>query len=314
MRINKKMITILPTLLKRLSNGENLSTNELSKTYDIPHRTIHDNIQKHLKKLYPENIQFSKSSNKWYSDKNILAETLLSAEEIITMDVLEEHSKNFGEEFNLFTKILFNRFKKRTSNEIYKKTNFEKISKKDDIKFALIKNAIKSMQTLKCLYNEKQRLVNPIKIVMFDGYWYLLVIDKKDNRLKTYYLKGIDNVEYEGTTFTSIDGDITDKLNGAINAHFKDKESQPVELEIHKEIAKYFYRRPLSKKQFLRKSENSEYEIMTIYVTDFMEIIPTIQQFLPFIKVISPDELDLKIREHLKDYDEDNLSKYCQAN
>lgn len=313
MRINKKMISLLPILLKKLSNGESLSTSQLSKIYEIPHRTIHDNINKHLKKIYPENIHFNKSTNCWYSNKNVLSETLLSSEEILTISILEEYSKSLGDEFNTFTKILFNRFKKRTSYEIYKKTNFEKISKKDDVKFALIKNAIKSKTTIQCIYNDKKRTLNPIKIIMFDGYWYVLVIDNKDNCLKTFYLKGLENIEFENKKFEITSPNIQNKLDGAINSYFKDKEHIFVELEIHKEISKYFHRKPLSKKQYLRASQNSDYEIMSIYVTDLMEIIPTIQQFIPFIKVISPIELNNRININLKNYYEENLSEYIEA-
>jgi predicted DNA-binding transcriptional regulator YafY len=307
------MVVLLPIIFKKLSNGESLSTKQLSEEYNIPHRTIHDNITKHLKKLYPDNIKFSKSSNMWYSTKNILSETMLTAEEIITMTILEEYSKSFGEEFNTFTKILFNRFKRRTSYEIYKKTNFEKVTKNDDIKFALIKNAIKLRNTLECTYKDKKRLINPFKIVMFDGYWYALVIDNKDAKLKTFYLKGLNNIKFTDQTFEKIEQNIQDQLDSAINAHFKDKEPQQIELEIHKEIAKYFHRRPLSKKQYLRASEDDDYEIMTIFITDFMEIIPTIQQFLPFIKVISPDYLDAIIRKNMRNYDESDLSEYFEA-
>jgi predicted DNA-binding transcriptional regulator YafY len=148
---------------------------------------------------------------------------------------------------------------------------------------------------------------------MFDGYWYALVIDNKDDKLKTFYLKGLNNIKFTDQTFEEIAQNIHDQLDSAINAHFKDKEPQTIELEIHKEIAKYFYRRPLSKKQYLRPSVHDDYEIMTIFITDFMEIIPTIQQFLPFIKVISPDYLDSIIRKNMKNYDESDLSKYFEA-
>jgi len=43
-------------------------------------------------------------------------------------------------------------------------------------------------------------------------------------------------------------------------------------------------------------------------VTDEMEIIPTIQRYLPYIKVLSPDSLNEKIEENLKNYQELNLS------
>jgi len=233
LRVNKKMINILPILLKRLSDGQSLSTSKLSDEFNIPTKTIQDNINKHLKKLYPDNIMFSKSTNQWYSTKNFLSETLLTAEEIITMDILEEHSSGFGKEFNTMTRILFNRFKKRASFEIYKKTNFEKIDKKNNPKFALIKNAINKKQTLVCKYNNKHRIIYPLKIVMFDGYWYALVYDKNDEKIKTFHLKSIENIEYKGAHFNIPDNDIMDKLNSAINAHFN-------EIEQMKDISQYF--------------------------------------------------------------------------
>lgn len=86
-----------------------------------------------------------------------------------------------------------------------------------------------------------------------------------------------------------------------------------VELAIHKKIIDYFNANPISDTQIISSSIRSEYDIMTLETVDYMEIIPTIQQFMPFIKVIMPVELDLQIREHFSDYDKHDLSKYVLA-
>lgn len=312
-KVNENVINALPFILKRLSNGEDLCMDNLIKEYDAPRTTLRDNINKHLVSNFPDNIKFSKSTNTWTSNKNFLSETLLTSEEIITMSILENSISQYGKDFEKNTKLLFKRFKRRASVQIYKKTNFEQITRSDDSKFALIKNAIQNKTILSCVYKNKNRIIYPLKIVMFDGYWYVLVFQEDEKIIKTFHLKSIQNITITDQQFSLNLDDITIKLDSVINAYFKDKKPIPVELFVHHEIAKYFDRKPLSKNQILLNSEDEDYKLMRISITDYMEIIPTIQQFLPFIKVISPDELELKIKKHINDYYQSNLSHYFET-
>lgn len=85
------------------------------------------------------------------------------------------------------------------------------------------------------------------------------------------------------------------------------KNSIIVELAIHKKVMDEFLMQPLSSNQTITKSIRPQYDIVTLEIFDYMDIIPTVQQFLPFIKVLIPLELDLKIREHMQDYDTHDL-------
>lgn len=192
MRINQNMIDLLPILLKKLSNGEDLNITDLSIQYSIPKKTLQDNIKK-LQSLFPNSIKYSSSTNNWYADKNFLAETLLSADEIVTMKLLEDYSSKVSDRFSISTKRIFNRFKRRASLSIFKKTKMEKIGTDDESKLAIIKNAITSKIVLKCKYNDKDRIINPLKIVLLEGYWYLLVYDTNAKTIKTFHLKSIKN-------------------------------------------------------------------------------------------------------------------------
>ena len=308
MKINKDMIELLPTLLKKLANGEGLNIGELSEQYAIPKKTLQDNIKK-LQLLFPHDIKYSSSTHNWYSDKNFLAETLLTADEVVTMKLLEDYSSNVSEKFLRSTKRLFNRFKRRASLTIFKKTRMEKIDKDDEGKLAIIKNAITSKTVLKCRYNKKDRIVHPLKIVLLEGYWYLLVFDTNGETIKTFHLKSIEALELTNDFFEAPSIDIQKKLDGAINAYFKDKPTIDVELLVHEKVIRYFKRQPLSKYQQLFPDVNPKYTKLTIPVTDEMEIIPTIQQYLPYIKVLAPESLDKKIKENLKNYTEIDLSE-----
>lgn len=308
MRINQDMINLLPMFLKKLADGESLHIPTLSIQYSIPHKTMQDNIKKNLQTLFPEDIKYSYSTHNWYSEKNFLAETLLSADELVTMKILEDYSEKFSEKFSRSTQRLFNRFKKRASLAIFKKTKMEKIEKDDEAKLAIIKTAITSKSVLKCRYNNKNRIVHPLKIVLLEGYWYLLIYDTEAKTIKTFHLKTIEALELTKDFFEAPSIDIQNKLDGAINAYFKDMPIIYVELLIHKKVIRYFKRRPLSKHQLLFPDSDPNYTKLTISVTDEMEIIPTIQQFLPYIKVLSPNTLNEQIKENLQNYVNTDLS------
>ena len=87
-----------------------------------------------------------------------------------------------------------------------------------------------------------------------------------------------------------------------------------VELAVHKNIINHFHMEPLCENQIISSSALSEYNILTVETVDYMEIIPTIQQFLPLIKVIMPIELDSKIRDNINNYDTQDLEQYAKAN
>jgi len=301
MRVNKKIIDILPTLLKRLSNGESLHIPTLSSDFSIPKSTLVNNFNSVIIPLFPNDIQYDNSTKQWYSKKNFLSETLLSADELVTIKLLEIHSEKLTRRFGLSTKRLFNRFKNRASLKIFKKVKMEKVTKDEEARFALIQNAISSKRVLTCVYHEKDRVIEPLKIVMLEGYWYLFFWNIETSDVRKYYLKDIENLELIDKNFTSPHRDILKRIDYAINAYFKVDETLDVELLVHKEVKKYFERQPLNKSQYIVK-ENDDYFKMTITVTHEKEIIPTIQQYFPYILVLSPESLYMAIEKNLENY------------
>lgn len=86
-----------------------------------------------------------------------------------------------------------------------------------------------------------------------------------------------------------------------------------IALAVHKKIIKQFHAQPLSDNQVINESIRPEYNIITIETADYMSVVPIIQQYMPFIKVIMPIELDIQIREHMKAYDIQDLSQFVKA-
>lgn len=301
------MIDALPMLLKRLSDGDSLHIPTISLELEIPEKTIQDNIKKYLVTLGDiADIQYDHSTKKWTARKNFLSETLLSADELITMKLLEISGKKFGKRFELSTQRLFNRFKQRASLTIFKKTKMEKITKDDEGKLAIIKTGISQKKILHCRYKNKERIVYPLKIVLLEGFWYLFLWDTKNSEIRKYHLKTIEALKLQDEIFITPKNRVIDHLDNAINAYFKDGEILPINLLVHKKVSKYFVRQPLSSSQIITPYD-TDYDQMDIWVTDEMEIIPTIQQYLPYIKVLSPDSLHKRIEENINNYAQVNI-------
>ena len=295
------MIKLLPLLLKRLSSGQSLHLPSIAEEFGIPKNTLVNNMKDVICPLFPKEILYDNSTKNWYAKKNFLSETLLSVDELITMKLLENYSQQLGDEFNNSSKKLFKRFKQQASLTIFRKSNMEFISKKNEKKFALLEYAIENKAILTCLYKTKKRTIHPLKIAMLEGYWYLFLEEEGYEEIRKYHLQSIEKLKLTKENFSTPKADLLEGLENAINAYFNSQESIYVELLVHNKVAIYLKRKPLSKSQHMQK-EDEDYERFTITISDEREIIPTIQQYLPYIKVLSPDSLHEKIMKNREGY------------
>jgi len=75
-----------------------------------------------------------------------------------------------------------------------------------------------------------------------------------------------------------------------------------VVLELDAKIAKYFKRKPLSKTQRIEEAREDGSLVISVEITDDMEIIPVIKYWLPHIHVVEPKRIDTHIREIISEY------------
>jgi hypothetical protein len=67
-------------------------------------------------------------------------------------------------------------------------------------------------------------------------------------------------------------------------------------------VAKYFIRKPINKTQRVICINTDESIDIEVLITDFMEIIPVIQSYIPYIRVISPNELGDVVKNNVEEY------------
>lgn len=161
------------------------------------------------------------------------------------------------------------------------------------ISFNFLKELSKNTKT------HTKREVLPLKILNFNGEWYLLGLES--NIMKKFYLNNINDIREVGQG-KCVDEEIYNRLDNALNAWFM-PEVKPfiVRLWIDSKVAKYFKRKKISPNQHLLEHKDGSLDI-SLYITNFMEISPLVLMWIPNVVVIEPQELKDFIKNSVEDY------------
>ena len=225
---------------------------------------------------------------------------------MLVLDVLGKLSEGMGSNFSLKAKNILSKIQKASAEEyLYAKVHFEDVTDKADEVLAL-EVAMGKQTAISFRYeidgSSYEVSAKPLKLICFEGYWYLLAEDEKDGYIKKYYLRSISNIAHTNKSFT-VKKALKDKLQNAINIWFNaQKESYEVRLWADKSIAKYFSRRPISKSQRVVSSDADGSIELSVTVTDDFEIIPTIFYWIPNLIVLSPESLKNRVEKMAKEF------------
>lgn len=295
-----KALTRLVTIVTKLYNGEALSVKDLAVEFNVSTRTIQRDFNQRLISfpIYQEN-------KLWKMAEDYKIEKNLGVEDALVLDIIDKMSQSVGQNFYQKAHKLLLKLKNEQFSPIYAKLDIEDIS--GHLKeIQLLETAIKNKRVISCDYSidDKtiQAQIKPLKIANFQGFWYLISLDTKEDILKKYYLKNISNITLLDTTFT-IDSTIEELMKNSISIWFqKDYEPFVVKLFISNAISKYILRKPLSPTQTILKTYKDGSLDISVTITHEMEIIPIVQYWLPNIKVKSPKWLNSMICDSLKEY------------
>jgi len=221
------------------------------------------------------------------------------------LDIMEKLIEGAGRTFSSKAEKLLSKLKNETLNPFYAKLDMEDIGDKLR-EVQLLEGAIKNKQIIECTYKfEKYSQpisLKPLKIANYEGFWYLIALDSRNDLLKKYYLKNISQITLTDSTFKT-DKILDDLLENSISVWFqKDVEPYKVTLEIDKEIAKYFQRKPISKTQKVEEKREDGSMVISIEITNDMEIVPLVKYWIPHIEVLGPVRIKNIIKDDLKGY------------
>ena len=275
-----KLLKNLFDLTQRFYNGEKLSAKEIAEIYNINLRTA----QRYPKYLKDAGIDIRKEKTKYY----------------LKIPVGVENVIDIAKQLNLSIPVI----DKLKTSIYYSKLDIEKV---DLEKFEKLEEAIRNKNKLEIIYEEFEEYeskltdVKPLKIVNFEGYWYLLALNYED-KYRRYHINSMKEIEILKEKF-NLDEEFLDRVNKkAINIWYDPfKEPYLVELYLD-DVATKFFKRLKPFKLLYFKENDDKSSIVTLEITHDMEIIPFILRWIPRVKVISPERLKRRVLDEVKSY------------
>ena len=266
------------------------STKQIADALGLNVRTI----QRDLNEILAFNGAVKKG-RLWSVDKS---EFDPNDESQIVLSVLDKMAKNVGAEFYSKAHGLLKGISEGLNHPIFVSLSAEKLEKKDIELIENLESVIASCNEIELLYFSKTHRLSPIKIALFDGFWYLLAM--AGEKLKKFHLKSIKEIKILPSKF-KIDESLENRIKSANSAWFDPEKSFIVRLWIDKVVKKYFERKPLPNQQIMCENEDGSIEI-EVQVTHIMEIKPLVFYYLPHIKVIEPSSLADDILAEMERY------------
>lgn len=295
-----RALTRLVDILSKLYKGEKPTIKELAEEFGVCTKTIQRDFSQRLYKF-----PIVRDGNRFCMEEGYRLEKRHDIKDMLVLDVLERISEGIGAEFATRALALLSKLKNDDFNPLYTKIEMEDISKKAH-EIALLESAIKEKREIAFLYDFGDFSygldVQPLRIICFDGFWYLLGVDARNGIIKKYYLNGILDIEIKESRFI-VKKELQERLGNAINIWF-DANEKPfkVTLLADAEIAKYLHRRPIAKSQIIESIGADGAMELSLKITNYYEVVPAILFWIPHLKVVSPKELDDIVKERLQGY------------
>jgi len=286
-------------ILERLGNGELLSITDLAVEWETTTKTVQRDFNKLLEGDY--GVIRASDGKRFTLAKN--ATTSKSAETAIKM--LDSLSSQIGGEFYTKAQAALHKLQRYIESPFYTRIDVERISDKldllEDLEYAIAKQKMITFKYKRWYKPDEIKTyenVKPYKIIIFDGFWYLLT-QYKDHYIK-FYIREISDLVMLDSTFDKNEH-IIDRMEKALNIWF-DPKKEPFDVTLlldHNAIV-YFERKPI-KGQFLKTNSDDTAEL-TISITNKDEIFPLMKKWLPQMRIIEPSYLQEEFEEMLRGY------------
>lgn len=248
------------------------------------HRSDERRIKRALDKLVDFGIATKEKIGKdqvyaYVHDDNKLGKVHKIANELnVNFDDINTYYKRRNSIISLLNEV---------SDMYYIQTQQEDISKKENI-IKDLELAIEKKQNIEIIHQGNSYKVSPLKIVQFDGFWYLIVYNTK---YFTYRMKDISSLHITQETY---DKEIEDDLN--LDKwhniwHSPNAELTKVKILIDNSVFHYFKEKNILgvnsyKNRLTPCSDGIEYEI---YISHEWELLPTLMQWQKHVSILDQE-------------------------
>jgi len=300
---DKKIFRLLYALNK-LDRGGKVSTRDLSREFNVSLRTV----QRDLELLNMAGFPLAPADKGVHSftEGFSLKKLMLTKEEASLLSFMFEISKSLGRDFEesfggLIKKVLTPEAEPMFYAKIPEGVKMDKrYPFMNDLKQAV--NQHKKVE-VHYVTEEKDRAftMHPLKVIFFDGFWYLLARSDEDERIIKLRLECIQAIKVLSSHF-KVPGNLKAMLDESVNIWFSDQRNKRVVLKVEKEAARFFKNKKQLPMQKITKENKDGSLIIETKVSHDMEVAPTVFLWIPYVKIISPKKLSKDMRDIVKDY------------
>lgn len=143
--------------------------------------------------------------------------------------------------------------------------------------------------------------VKPYKVAFFNGFWYLLGEEVAKGELKSYALDKIEELKIGRKKF-QMPKDIEKIVAESFNPWIKAQKGLKVVIETDPDISHYFLRRKLFPTQEIIEKKKDGSLVVEFKVGAIEEVEFFLKQWIPYIKVIEPEDFSSKLCKEYKEW------------
>ncbi|HQB12368.1 MAG TPA: YafY family protein [Candidatus Omnitrophota bacterium] len=298
-----KKIFRLVSILNKLNGGGKVRSSQLAEEFNVSIRSVQRDLDLLNMTGFPLDMQ-EKGVYSFMSGFS-LRKLMLTDEEASLLSFFHEIAnslgKNFSESFrSLVSKVLA----KEDSSPFFVKLPGIPAHMKNFPFVKELEQAVQESQKILIKYESAKGLrehqLCPLKLVNFEGFWYLLAMPEGKRQFRKFRSEKIKALEVLDETFNP-PRNLKTALERSVNIWFSEEPGEKILLEIDKDAAHYFKKKIYFPEQRIIK-EKKDATLILQTQANHNEVLRTIIQWIPDIRVIQPKELDVKIKGLLKEY------------
>jgi predicted DNA-binding transcriptional regulator YafY len=277
----------IATILLKLNSGDAFTTKSLAEEFKICERTVFRDINR-LSTIIEKSPDGSYQLAAQFRGK-------LQPKDLASFAKLTGVSQLFPDHSPRFLLAMLDSLS--NSSYLIKSHHYEE-PKPNDYQFQQLDQAIREQRICQLSYNDKQRTLEPYKLINNKGIWYLAA--SENQRLKAYSYSRISQLLITEQGFQP-KAEILQQIGDEDDIWFNPDKIE-VQLEIAAEIAYYFQRRKLLPQQEILRELKNGALIIRSKISHSQQILPQIRYWLPHVRIISPASLKLQMQRELQSY------------
>lgn len=283
----------LAQMLVKLNQGEKLDPQALADEFGVNLRTIQRDLNERFAYLPLE-----KTDGRYHLDATFLGK--LSTRDIERFAGLAGIRGLFPSLSDDFLRDIFDT--RIQSALLVKGHSYESLAGKEPdfrkLEQAIVAHRLIAFNYLKEAETKSYTDVAPYKLMNHKGIWYLAA--KDGEKLKTYAFTRIERVRVLDKVFTPDHG--IDKILVEEDGIWLSEDKREIVLKISHEVAGYFKRRKLIANQVIEKELEDGGLIVSARVGHANQITPIVRYWIPYIRIVSPEDLQREMEQELADY------------